>query len=68
MNIKWQCWNCGDLKLRTDVKSVIHTDERTYFYKCVNTCKTKDNFKDWIIQFPTSVKKLEKFLEENPEL
>jgi hypothetical protein len=63
----FQCNNCGNLKLYEEVKRKKHTDGRTSFFKCINECETKVGVEEWLVKFPGSFKKLDKFLEENPQ-
>lgn len=55
------------MKLYEEVKLEKHTDGRTSFFKCNDECETKAGIKDWLVKFPGSFKKLDKFLEENPQ-
>ena len=67
MNIKCQCSICGHAKQRDQVSLVPFSDGRTYLYECNEACNVSGGICEWLIKFPGSYKKLDKFLEENPE-
>jgi len=67
MNIKFQCSICGQLKDRDQVTLEPYTDGRTYLYECIEECPFNVDIKPWLLKFPGSFKKLDKFIKEIPE-
>ena len=64
---KMQCCNCGELMPMEDVIRLEHTDDITTLFHCTVECEIKEGVKEWLIAFPGQFKKLDKFIQENPE-